>query len=82
MTKTQCFSRNQALQGAFAEHQVALQKVSVGKRVVVVQVRTTADLDPCDALVIPGGGMSESSCRQAGCGVLIIILCVRQNRQR
>jgi len=44
-----------ALQGAFAEHQVALQKVSVGKRVVVVQIRTTADLDQCDALVIPGG---------------------------
>jgi glutamine amidotransferase PdxT len=25
---------------------------------VVVQVRTTTDLDRCDALIIPGGGMS------------------------
>jgi len=44
-----------ALQGAFVEHEVVLQKLSVGKRVVVVQVRTTTDLDQCDALVIPGG---------------------------
>jgi 5'-phosphate synthase pdxT subunit len=67
--------RNQALQGAFAEHQVALQKVSVGKKVVVVQVRTTADLDQCDALVIPGGGTSDSLFRE----VLVIIVRVPES---
>lgn len=45
-----------ALQGAFAEHQVMFQKVSIKKKVVIVLVRTPEDLDKCDALVIPGGG--------------------------
>ena len=53
-----------ALQGAFAEHEVVLQKISVGKKVVVVQVRTTADLDLCDGLIIPGGG----ACASDSCG--------------
>jgi SNO glutamine amidotransferase family len=35
-----------------------------------VQVRTTADLDQCDALVIPGGGMFEFSYRKTGREVL------------
>ncbi|KAI0771701.1 SNO glutamine amidotransferase [Trametes elegans] len=41
-----------ALQGAFAEHQVMLQKQ---RRVAVVLVRQPEDLDKCDALIIPGG---------------------------
>ena len=45
-----------ALQGAFAEHQVMLQKLSVKKKVVIVLVRQQEDLDKCDALIIPGGG--------------------------
>ncbi|HEV8051395.1 MAG TPA: pyridoxal 5'-phosphate synthase glutaminase subunit PdxT [Parachlamydiaceae bacterium] len=40
-----------ALQGAFAKHAEALQ--SLGAQ--VVQVRKPADLEACDALVIPGG---------------------------
>jgi len=44
-----------ALQGAFAEHQVALQKLPIERKVVVVQVRTPEDLERCDGLIIPGG---------------------------
>ncbi|OBZ66655.1 putative pyridoxal 5'-phosphate synthase subunit PDX2 [Grifola frondosa] len=44
-----------ALQGAFAEHQVMLQKLSLKRRVVIVLVRTLEDLQKCDAMVIPGG---------------------------
>ncbi|KAH9936858.1 SNO glutamine amidotransferase [Epithele typhae] len=44
-----------ALQGAFAEHQVMLQKLSLKRRVVVVLVRQQEDLDKCDCLIIPGG---------------------------
>jgi 5'-phosphate synthase pdxT subunit len=47
---------NTALQGAFAEHQTALQKLSCQKKIVVVLVRTAEDLSACDALIIPGGG--------------------------
>lgn len=36
-----------------------------------MQVRTTADLDQCDALVIPGGGMFEFSYRKTGREVLM-----------
>ena len=64
---SECVCFLAALQGAFVEHEVVLQKLSVGKRVVVVQVRTTTDLDQCDALVIPGGGASDSSLDIAGC---------------
>ncbi|KAI0773573.1 SNO glutamine amidotransferase [Fomes fomentarius] len=44
-----------ALQGAFAEHQVMLQKVSLKKRIVVALIRQQEDLEKCDALIIPGG---------------------------
>ncbi|KAI0637544.1 SNO glutamine amidotransferase [Trametes polyzona] len=44
-----------ALQGAFAEHQVMLQKLSLKRKVVIVLVRQPEDLDKCDALIIPGG---------------------------
>ncbi|KAA1478440.1 glutamine amidotransferase subunit pdxT [Dentipellis sp. KUC8613] len=44
-----------ALQGAFAEHQAMLQKLSSKTKVVVMQVRTAEELAACDALVIPGG---------------------------
>jgi 5'-phosphate synthase pdxT subunit len=43
-----------ALQGAFAEHQTALQKISSPK-VSSLLVRTPDDLAKCDALIIPGG---------------------------
>ncbi|KDQ52023.1 hypothetical protein JAAARDRAFT_198672 [Jaapia argillacea MUCL 33604] len=45
-----------ALQGAFAEHQAMLQKISSCKcKIVITLVRTVDDLAKCDALVIPGG---------------------------
>ena len=40
-----------ALQGAFLEHLSALRRLSVS----AIEVRTRADLDRCDGLVIPGG---------------------------
>lgn len=40
-----------ALQGAFAKHAETLQSLGAG----VVEVRRPADLEACDALVIPGG---------------------------
>ncbi|EKM76111.1 hypothetical protein AGABI1DRAFT_63730 [Agaricus bisporus var. burnettii JB137-S8] len=44
-----------ALQGAFIEHQDALQKISLQKKIEVIQVRTAEELAKCAALVIPGG---------------------------
>ncbi|KAF5371993.1 hypothetical protein D9615_008136 [Tricholomella constricta] len=44
-----------ALQGAFAEHQAMLQKLSLKRTITVVLVRTVDDLNLCDALIIPGG---------------------------
>ncbi|KAL4067154.1 PdxT/SNO family [Scleroderma yunnanense] len=44
-----------ALQGAFAEHQTALQKVASARKITVCLVRTPDDLQKCDALIIPGG---------------------------
>ncbi|KAI9512754.1 SNO glutamine amidotransferase [Russula earlei] len=46
-----------AMQGAFAEHQAMLQKLSAKgrRRVEVVQVRTPEELRRCDGLIIPGG---------------------------
>ena len=46
-----------ALQGAFVEHQVMLQKLSLQAEISVNLVRSVQDLQTCDALVIPGGGM-------------------------
>lgn len=49
------------MQGAFAEHQTALQRLSIpGWKVSVLQVRTPEDLASCDALVIPGGGVYQN----------------------
>ena len=45
-----------ALQGAFAEHQVMLKKLSLKQKIHVVLVRSEEDLSKCDALIIPGGG--------------------------
>jgi len=44
-----------ALQGAFIEHQVMLQKLSLQAKISVNLVRSVQDLQTCDALVIPGG---------------------------
>lgn len=44
-----------ALQGAFAEHQMMLKKVSGKRQLDVIQVRTPEELRLCDALIIPGG---------------------------
>ncbi|KIJ12913.1 hypothetical protein PAXINDRAFT_170948 [Paxillus involutus ATCC 200175] len=44
-----------ALQGAFAEHQSALQKISSPRKVCSLLVRTPDDLVNCHALIIPGG---------------------------
>lgn len=46
-----------ALQGAFAAHQQRLAELSVATR----QVRLPADLDGCDALVMPGGESTTMS---------------------
>ncbi|KAF4616068.1 hypothetical protein D9613_011333 [Agrocybe pediades] len=44
-----------ALQGAFVEHQAALEGLSLREKLHVVLVKTPEDLEKCDALVIPGG---------------------------
>ncbi|THH29559.1 hypothetical protein EUX98_g4634 [Antrodiella citrinella] len=44
-----------ALQGAFAEHQVMLKKLSLKQKLTVVLVRSEEDLSKCDALILPGG---------------------------
>ena len=45
-----------AMQGAFAEHQVMLQKLQISRPIKIVLVRQAVDLDQCDGLIIPGGG--------------------------
>ena len=50
-----------ALQGAFAEHQIALSGLSLPITIVAVLVRTVDELDACDALIIPGGGTGKTS---------------------
>ncbi|KAJ3709564.1 glutamine amidotransferase subunit pdxT [Lentinula raphanica] len=44
-----------ALQGAFAEHQSALNRLNPSRKLNVILVRTPDDLCQCDALIIPGG---------------------------
>ena len=44
-----------ALQGAFAEHQAILQKISGKGHLEVIQVRTPEELKRCDALIIQIG---------------------------
>jgi len=44
-----------ALQGAFAEHETALRKITSPVKVSPVLVRTSEDLEKCDGLIIPGG---------------------------
>ncbi len=46
-----------ALQGAFAAHAAALQRL----RVSTAEVRVAADLEQCDALVLPGGESTTMS---------------------
>ena len=44
------------VQGAFAEHSRIIHEISgTSGRYKVVEVRKSADLDDCDALIIPGG---------------------------
>ncbi|KIY53850.1 SNO glutamine amidotransferase [Fistulina hepatica ATCC 64428] len=63
-----------ALQGAFIEHQAMLQRLSLRRHIVVVQVRTPEDLARCDGLIIPGGESTTMAllARKAG---LIDPLC-------
>lgn len=46
-----------ALQGAFEEHEASFKRIpeELQKQLEIVQVRQSAELDACDALVIPGG---------------------------
>ncbi|KAF8164724.1 PdxT/SNO family [Crassisporium funariophilum] len=44
-----------ALQGAFAEHKTALERLPFRKNLEAILVRTPEDLGRCDALIIPGG---------------------------
>lgn len=46
-----------ALQGAFAAHTAALQRLGVS----TAEVRVAADLEQCDALVLPGGESTTMS---------------------
>ena len=46
-----------ALQGAFAAHAAALQRLGVS----TTEVRVAADLEQCDALVLPGGESTTMS---------------------
>ena len=48
-----------ALQGAFAAHAAALQRLGVS----TAEVRVAADLEQCDALVLPGGESTTMSQR-------------------
>ena len=50
-----------ALQGAFLEHRSMLQKLSLHVEISVSLVRSVQDLQTCDALIIPGGGMPLTS---------------------
>ncbi|TFK53339.1 SNO glutamine amidotransferase [Heliocybe sulcata] len=59
-----------ALQGAFAEHQMMLQRLSMKRRIVVVQVRTADDLAKCDALIIPGGESTTMAILARSAGLL------------
>jgi hypothetical protein len=49
-------SSSSALQGAFAEHETALRKISSPIKVCPLLVRTPDELADCDGLIIPGGG--------------------------
>jgi len=44
-----------ALQGAFVEHQTALEQLPLRRQLEVLLVKTPEDLQRCDALIIPGG---------------------------
>eukprot|EP00971_Amphidinium_carterae_P150348 2980804-Amphidinium_carterae.1 len=46
-----------ALQGAFEEHEASFRRLPAEtlEQLDIIQVRTIAELDSCDALVIPGG---------------------------
>ncbi|KIM42682.1 hypothetical protein M413DRAFT_444357 [Hebeloma cylindrosporum] len=44
-----------ALQGAFVEHQTALERLPFRRKLEVILVKTPEDLERCDALIIPGG---------------------------
>jgi SNO glutamine amidotransferase family len=68
-----------ALQGAFAEHQAMLQNVSGKGHLEVIQVRTPEELKRCDALIIPGGGLSISN---DSCAVLTQPAIPRVNYHR
>ena len=46
----------EAMQGAFAEHQVMLQKAKLDRPITIALIRQVVDLERCDALIIPGGG--------------------------
>ncbi|KZT23188.1 SNO glutamine amidotransferase [Neolentinus lepideus HHB14362 ss-1] len=59
-----------ALQGAFAEHQTILQRLSIKRRVIVVLVRTAEDLAKCDALIIPGGESTTMAILARSAGLL------------
>ena len=65
-----------ALQGAFIEHEHALQRLFIAPSFLrqrkginwtfsTVQVRSTEDLERCSALIIPGGGESRDGFRSA-----------------
>lgn len=49
-----------ALQGAFAEHKASLHRLNLNRQLNVILVRVPEELSRCDALIIPGGGGSES----------------------
>lgn len=51
-----------ALQGAFVEHHVALERLPYQRRLQVILVKTPEELSQCDALIIPGGGTCPRSC--------------------
>lgn len=65
-----------ALQGAFAEHEASFQKLPADlvENITFTQVRTTAELDATDALVIPGG---ESTTMKIIAGMDIFMDCLK-----
>jgi 5'-phosphate synthase pdxT subunit len=45
-----------ALQGAFIEHKMALERLPYQSNLEIILVKTVDDLNRCSALIIPGGG--------------------------
>jgi 5'-phosphate synthase pdxT subunit len=69
-----------ALQGAFAEHQQVLTKISCPRKLVPILVRTNDDLQRCDGLIIPGGESTTIALLARLAGILESLQIFAQNK--